>query len=260
MEGIGRGVARGWRIVRTSFGFALLGAMSLLLAFVVLPLLRLWPEAGEQRELRAQAATHWFARAYLRALRILRVLRIEYLGLEKLNEPGSLVVANHPTLLDVLVLLAAMPQADCVVKESYYTNPFLGGAAKGAGYIPSRDGPGIVAECVTRLRRGRSVVIFPEGTRSPPHELGPFARGAAHISLRAGCDPVPVTIRCDPVTLYKGQTWWDVPERCFTLTAAVAAPLLVKEAVLEPMSRPRDARVLTAALREHFERSLSVVR
>ena len=152
----------------------------------------------------------------------------------------------------------SMPQADCVVKASHYHNPFLARAIKGAGYISDLDGPGLVADCVERLMRGRSVIVFPEGTRSPANDLGPFLRGAAHVALRAGCDPIPVTIKCEPPTLYRGRAWWDVPERQFTLTLTVDEPLVVKDVLEQPMALPRAARVLTTALRDHFERRLIV--
>jgi 1-acyl-sn-glycerol-3-phosphate acyltransferase len=230
--------------------------LSLVLGFVVMPLLRVFGGGREEREIRAQKALHWFVRVSLYGSRILGVVRIQCADGERLRAPGILVVANHPTLFDALALASFMPQADCVVKDSYYRNPFLAGAARGAGYIPSHDGPGLVSDCVERLARGRSVIIFPEGTRSPVNGLGPFARGAAHIALRAGCDPVPVTIRCQPAILYRGQSLWDMPERSSVLTLSVGEPLRVKETVSDQISRGRAARVLTASFRDYFERQV----
>jgi 1-acyl-sn-glycerol-3-phosphate acyltransferase len=175
-----------------------------------------------------------------------------------LNQPGVLVIANHPTLLDAFGLISLMPQADIVVKGSHYNNPFLAAAARGAGYIPNVNGPRLVADCVKRLARGRSLIIFPEGTRSSVNSLGPFTRGAAHIALKSNCELVPVTIKCEPATLYRGRAWWDVPEHSFTLTLTVDEPLVVKDVVQLPMALPRAARVLTAALTDHFERRLNV--
>ena len=253
-------ISRGWRIVRTAIGFAAAAAFSVALWTLVMPLCRLVPGSASQKEIRAQLAIHWFTRVYLRGLRLLRVLRIQLSGAERLREPGTLVVANHPTLIDALVLLSLMPQADCVMKQRYYEDPFLGRAARGAGYITNRDGPGLVAECVERLMRGRSVIIFPEGTRSPANELGAFARGAAHIALRAGRDPVPVAIQCDPPTLHGREAWWEVPSGRFTLSLNVAQPLPVKEAVSDQPNRSRAARALTAALRENIERRITIGR
>lgn len=234
----------------------MLGIASLLLS-LVLPSLRLFlPGGRERQERRAQSVIHWSARVYLRGLRILRVLRVDCAGKERLREPGTLVVANHPTLLDVVVLMSLMPQADCVVKEQYYENPLFGAVARAAGYIPSRGGPKVVAACVERLVGGRSVIIFPEGTRSPVNGLGPFQRGAAHMALRTGRDLVPVTVRCTPPTLYHGQPWWDVPERCFDLTLSVGEPMRVKEVMGEQPGFGRAARAITGTMREYFEKQV----
>jgi 1-acyl-sn-glycerol-3-phosphate acyltransferase len=117
----------------------------------------------------------------------------------------------------------------------------------------------VVARCVERLVRGRSLIIFPEGPRSPVNGLGPFLRGAAHIALRAGRDPVPVTIRCEPPSLFHGQRWWDVPERRFELSLQVGESVRLKPLAGEGIAPARTARALTAAMRDHFERSLHLV-
>lgn len=256
LGGFAHHTSRGWRVLATGFAFVEAGILPLLLA-VAVPGLRLLPGGRERAELRVQKAIHWLTRFYLAGVGLLGAFRVRCSDPERLRRPGILVVANHPTLLDAWALMSQMPQADCVVKERYYENFFLGGPARGAGFIPSRDGPGLVDECVERLLRGRSLIMFPEGTRSPEDELGPFARGAAHIALRAGCDLIPVTIRCDPAALYHGQAWWDVPERVPTLTLTVGDPLPVKDVVDTRMSRGRAARALNTHLREYFERQLA---
>ena len=126
IERWGRSLSRGWRTIRTGFGFAALGIASLLLAICAAPLVALVLRSREQRELRVQRLIHHACRGYLRGLELLGLARIRCTGAERLREPGTLVVANHPTLLDALVLMSLMPQADCVVKERYYDHPFLG--------------------------------------------------------------------------------------------------------------------------------------
>src|ERR1022692_977693 len=90
--------------------------------------------------------------------------------------PG-LVIGNHPTLLDVVVLISRLPQADCIVKKELWNNMFLRGIVTRAGYLPNDDGPGLVAAALERVKKGRRVVIFPEGTRSLPEGLLPFTHG-----------------------------------------------------------------------------------
>jgi len=256
---LAREFSRLWRILWTAISFVHVGIVCLLLGLVFFPIIRVGPGTREEKEIRSQRWVHRAVRNFFSILELLQVARLRCDNVERLRQPGMLVVVNHPTLLDAFSLIALMPQADCVVKASHFHNPFLAGAARGAGYIPNTNGPGLVADCVDRLERGRSVIIFPEGTRSNLNSLGPLARGAAYVALKAGCNPLPVTIQCEPATLYRGSAWWDVPERGFTLTLTVDEPLNVKEIIQEPMAVPRAARVLNAALKDHFERRLNIV-
>jgi 1-acyl-sn-glycerol-3-phosphate acyltransferase len=252
-------ISRGLRVLGTAFGFAGLGVFSLLLWVTWVPLVHIRPGSSDERQIRTQNGIHYVARLYLALLEWMGLARIRCIGGEDLKEPGSLIVANHPTLLDAVVLMSIMPQADLVVKERYHAHPFLGGISRAAGYIPSDNGPDLVSACVKRLVQGRSVIIFPEGTRSPRHGLGVFTRGAAHMALRAGRDPIPVTIHCDPPTLDHGQPWWEVPERRFTLTLRVGESIRLKDAVRDQPSRGRAARALTSTLRDYFERRVVIV-
>lgn len=247
------------RIVLTGISFLHVGIVCLLLGLVVFPIIRFGPGTREEKEIRSQYWIHRSVRNFFDLIEFLRVGRLHCENAELLRRPGLLVVANHPTLLDAFSLIALMPQADCVIKAGHLRNPILGAAAKGAGYIPNVNGPLLVADCVERLQRGRSVIIFPEGTRSEAKTLGPLARGAAHVALKGDRDLLPVTIDCEPATLSRGEAWWDVPERQFTLTLSVDEPVVVEKVIQEPVSVPRAARLLTAALKDHFERRLNVV-
>jgi 1-acyl-sn-glycerol-3-phosphate acyltransferase len=247
------------RTVRSGIGFAIFGIMSVLLTLTVAPLVRVFSSNAEEREMRTQWLVHRAFRFFLRIVEGLGVARIRVEGAERLAAPGSLVVANHPTLIDVIALIAHMPQADCIVKEQAFRNPLLRGMVMGAGYLPNTGGQALVDACSERLRAGRSLVLFPEGTRSPRGGLGTFQRGAAHIALATGCDLLPAMITCDPPTLMKGQHWYDVPERPFHLEVRVGEPLSAKEFGVG-VSRLRASRTLTASLREEFEKRMDRAR
>ena len=110
------------------------------------------------------------------------------------------------------------------------SNPFTRGVVRGAGYVPNDTGESTLEACVARIRAGRTVLLFPEGTRSPRGELGPFRRGAAHVALAAGVPALPISISCRPPGLMRGQAWYEVPERRmqYTLQAShegLALPL-----------------------------------
>ena len=141
-------ISRAWRAALTRVAFAVAGVVTLTLSVAVIPLLRVLPGGQEEREFRAQRVIHVVVRAYLAWLGWMRVVRIRCMDVERPRVPGTLIVANHPTLIDALALMSILPQADCVVKDRYYESVFLAGCARGAGYILSSDGPALVKECV----------------------------------------------------------------------------------------------------------------
>jgi len=159
--------------------------------------------------------------------------------------------------MDTPVIGAQMPQVDLVVNQSYAKNPFLAGAVRAAGYISNVEGAGVVEKVVERLRAGRSVVIFPEGTRSPKEGLGKFYRGAAHAALRSGCDLVPVVITVEPRKLMKGQKWYDLPEQPIEMDVRVLEPISPSKSLTGSEPVGMAARRVTAALREGYERELN---
>jgi 1-acyl-sn-glycerol-3-phosphate acyltransferase len=184
------------------------------------------------------------------------VLRFDVRGAEKLRQPGQLVVANHPTLLDVVFLVSLMPQVDCVVKRSAWVNPFMMGVVRGTGYLRNDPGDGLVTTCAERLLSGRSLLIFPEGTRSELGALGSFRRGAAHIALQSGKPLRPILIACSPPALMRGQNWYDVPTRRMQFTLECCEAIDPARLVAEGASRGAAARVVSAALRDFYVEKL----
>jgi len=243
-------------LLRTLVGY--LGfALSALAVVLATPLIALFSRSRDQRERRVQWLIHKTWRGYLRGLRILRLTRVSVpADCEILQRGGVLVVANHPGRLDFGVLQALMPQADLIVKRSYHDHPLLGLASRAAGYQPADGGSELVAACAERLVRGRSLIVFPEGTRSPAGGLGAFQRGAARIALESGRDPVPVVITCDPPSLHRDQRWWESHED-FEIELGIGAPLSIKDLSDGTGSRGQAARAITAALHEYFQERLS---
>ncbi len=243
------------RSLRTGLAFAVFAVLSVSIALTALPFYRRISASAEDCELRTQ---HLISRCFgfFRQLLVrLGLARFVLVGAERLREPGVLVVANHPTLIDAVVIISCMPQADCVVGKEYWDS-YMRGTMVGAGYIRNEGGLAIVQECARRLKRGRSLVLFPEGTRSPEGGLGAFQRGAAHVAIESGCDLLPVVVTCNPPTLMKGQKWYEVPDRRFEITIRVEEPIPVVDYVAPGVSRSLAARKLTAAMRELFEKRL----
>lgn len=251
-------LARLSRILRTGFAFAFFGGACVVLTVFSLPWIRFRTRELEERQLRSQHAIHGMQRRFIALMTGTGLMVHRFDGVERLL-PGSLIVANHPTLIDAPVILAKLRQLDLLSKDANARNLFMRGAIAGAGYSTNADGAGLIETAAARLRRGRSMLLFPEGTRSPEGSLGPFHRAAAQIALTARIDPIPILITCTPPTLMRGQKWHDVPNGPFEFSLRVGeaialAPYL--EALENGEPKPLVARRLNAELREYFEKAL----
>lgn len=165
-------------------------------------------------------------------------------------------MANHPTLLDVVVLISRLPQADCVVKEGVRINPFMRGVVRTTGYISNASPDMLIEECSQVLNKDRTLIIFPEGTRSRPGEEMKFQRGAARIALRSKAPVQLVTVTCEPPALMKNTKWYQVPSRRWHIHMWVHEPVGVADLVDKSLPGPIAAKRCTEALKKSFERKL----
>lgn len=202
----------GWRLVMTGFCFALFGLGGLLLSTVWFNLLlvAIWNNTRRRRIARRSIAASF--RLFLTVAKRLGVLDYHIEGRDILRkERGCLVVANHPTLIDYVLLASVMPETDCLVKSALLKNPFLGGVVQAADYLINSQADALLPTCQQRLEQGDTILIFPEGTRTRPGEEMTLQRGAANIAVRCSSDLRIVTINCSEQMLDKESKWYDVP-------------------------------------------------
>ena len=218
-----------WRLCGTALSFFIFGLGGLALWFLVFPVLSLLPGSHPQKISRGQRVVHASFYFFIGLMHRIGIMTYEINGLEKLNRPGQLIIANHPTLVDIVFLISRIPQANCIVKESLWRNPFMRGPILNAGYISNGDPEKMLAECVAWLQSGGTMIIFPEGTRSVPGQACRFHRGAAAIALQANKIVTPVTISCYPSTLTKAEPWYQIPERRFHLALHVGDDIALDE-------------------------------
>jgi 1-acyl-sn-glycerol-3-phosphate acyltransferase len=204
-------LGRFWRFFATAISFFLFGLGGIIIPLVVVPVLTLLPGNALQRQRRGRAFIHHTFRLYIRLMKTLGVLTYEVQGIEKLSD-AKLVLANHPSLIDVVFLISLIPNANCVVKSALLRNPFTRGPVKVAGYIVNDDAADDVIDAAEQaFARGDALIIFPEGTRSKPGHTLILKRGAANVAVRTKADVTPVIIDCKPLTLTKGEPWYRIP-------------------------------------------------
>jgi 1-acyl-sn-glycerol-3-phosphate acyltransferase len=129
-------------------------------------------------------------------------VRVRVVGAERMDPAAAVIcMSNHQSNFDIPVLLGYLPVPfRWLAKAELFKIPVFGRAMRGAGYIPidRSDRPAAIAslrQAAAAIRGGVSVVIFPEGTRSPDGTLKPFKKGGFVMAIEAGVPIVPVALR-----------------------------------------------------------------
>lgn len=253
-------LSQGWRLFGTALSFACFGLGGVLLSLSLFPLIRLTSPDRNTTRRRVQRAMHHVFRLFVLQMSLLGVMRCRTEGRERLRRGGVLVVANHPSLIDVVLLIALMPEADCIVKQALWRNPFLRWPVAWADYIPNSDSADqLVESAAAKLRAGRSLIVFPEGTRTRRGRPLSLQRGAARIALAAGAEVLPVTIACEPAMLGKDDPWYLVPARQPCWRLQVGEPLRAADYAPAGVPEPLAARRLTRHFEALFSGSVSGV-
>ncbi|MGQ0586889.1 MAG: lysophospholipid acyltransferase family protein [Gammaproteobacteria bacterium] len=245
---------RGWRIVGTGLSFAVFGIGACVISLTVFPVLRLASPDPEVARRRIQRAMQLTFKLFTWMMVSLGLLTVEFRNPERLARQGRLIVANHPSLIDVVLIISAMPAVDCIVKQALYRNPFLRWPVLWAGYIPNTQPEQLVEECAEALRAGRSLLVFPEGTRTVPGQPLQFKRGAAQIALAAKCEIQPITITQTIPTLTKAEQWYQVAREPSHWVVSVDEPMRI-DSFFE-LAPSLGARHLTQHLLDYYSRRL----
>lgn len=243
-----------WRLIATAFSFLLFGLAGLLTPWFAGLWIHLRYRDRVERQKRARHLLHQFFLAFIHLWRFLGVIDWEVRHIERLQRPGLLVLANHPSLLDVVFLMAFIPIPDCIAKQRLFGNPVMRGYLGLTGFLANNNPVGLVEDARISLDTGSSLVVFPEGTRTDPKGSLHFQRGAANIALRTRTPVTPVTILCQPLILTKKHRWYHIPPSKPKMTLVVGDDIPMAEYLHQPVAV--GVRALTRDLQNYFTEEL----
>ena len=215
-----------WRLFATGICFVSFGLGALFISSIIFPLQTLLVKDKVRRNKIARYTIHKAFALFVTIMKFFGVLSVKLEHFEQLsNMREQVVIANHPSLIDVILIIAYLPDADCVVKSALFKNPFLRGVVKRVGYIDNDNSEQLFIDCKKSLASGCNIVVFPEGTRSVDRQPLVFKRGAANIAVRCQANYQPIFISVKPSTLTKKESWYDVPQKKVVITLAAQAPI-----------------------------------
>lgn len=199
----------------TMIGFSLFSVGGLLLFLTVFQGIKLYGKDRNKNQMMVRNIIAYVFKAFLILIDILGLYKTKFHGLERLlTLKGSLIIANHPCLLDVVVIMANLKQVQCIVKKELWGSYFLGGVMRSAGYICNDMDPMTLLEvCKEELNRGQNILIFPEGTRSTPGQPIQLQRGFGNLALAANANIQSLIVNCDPLMLTKEDKWYKIASK-----------------------------------------------
>jgi 1-acyl-sn-glycerol-3-phosphate acyltransferase len=181
------------------------------------------------------------------------VWRVHVEGREKIR-PGVayVMVANHQSLLDILVMFRLFAHFKWVSKIENFRVPFIGWNMVLNGYVKLRRGNTqsigeMMSACSRLLDEGNSIMMFPEGTRSPDGKLRAFKHGAFTLAQGSGCPILPILVE---------GTANALPKRGFVLRGRHAISLRVLDEIPHEKLTDRPVEAVTAEVWELFAREL----
>ena len=203
---------RYWRIFGTGLSFALFGLGGILLTIVLIPILIVTKDGEVRRKYGKKLLKRSF-QLFLWGMQFLGVIELQIKNMSRLKSGGSLVLANHPSLIDAVILIALIENPNGIIKSGLLNNPSMFGLAKISGLICNVEGPELIRKSIESLSGGDNLLIFPEGTRTPALNKIRFKRGAAYIAIKGRVNITPVLIFTSEPILRKGSSWYQVPSK-----------------------------------------------
>lgn len=153
-------------------------------------------------------------------------------------------VCNHISNIDPPAVAAILPRVSVMAKREVFRIPVFGRAMRECSFIPVDRGTEraalVVNEGVDRLKRGFSILAFPEGTRSPTGEMLPFRHGVFLMAIRAQAPVVPITLYGTREMMKKGEPGLRPGTAHFVVHPAVSTDGLAEDARGELADRVRD--------------------
>lgn len=243
-----------WRILATGLCFITFGIGGAILGYIIFPLIKISTSNPERKRYRAQYLIYLTFRFFIFLMDSLGLINFKFVNFDRLSEDkGCLIVSNHPTLIDYVAIVSKLKRCDNIVKEALWNNPFLKYVVQSADYIPNLQSEETFQLIKETLRNGNNILMFPEGTRSIPHQPLALKRGAAQIAIRTNSPLRVIKIDCYPSTLTKHNKWYKIASSKPKMTLTVGELIKPADFTKEGVAPSIAARHLTTYLKAIFE-------
>lgn len=186
-------------------------------------------------------------RSYLAVVRASGLVKCDLAALDALRHERNLIITtNHPSLIDVVLIVSRLPRVVCILKAQLLDNLLLGGGARMAGYLRNDSAGKLIRQSVAAVHDGNQLLIFPEGTRTETPPINEFKEGFGLIARKASVPVQTVFIEASSPFLGKGWSLFKKPE----------FPLVYRARLGQRMEVTSDVKTFVAGLEQYYRQQL----
>jgi len=168
-----------YRVLVKWFSFFFFGMISLILVLIVFPFMCLFFHPQEWFKKYGRRFVSSSMKFFVSLMHFLGIVDLEVDNRENYRHLSSkILVANHPSLLDIVMLLSLIPNADCIVNTRLDRNVIVKGIVRRIYILNSLDFDDLIQACNESLRQGNCLIIFPGRNQNPPIRQGNFQKGS----------------------------------------------------------------------------------
>jgi 1-acyl-sn-glycerol-3-phosphate acyltransferase len=230
-------------LVNTAYAFGLFVTGCQLLQALIFTLWPL-PMARRRKQRIVQWSIHHMTRGFLRAMVTTKTIRLNEPG-ERFEKP-AVVIANHQSFIDILVLLSICPKAVMVTNGWVWRSPVFGRIVRYLGFYHAADGYERLAPALAqKVAEGYSVIVFPEGTRSADGKIGRFHKGAFYLAGELGLDILPICLYGNGMISSKRQP-------IYIKHGLVVSRVLPRMAAADPANCSAQAKAACRLMRREY--------
>jgi 1-acyl-sn-glycerol-3-phosphate acyltransferase len=166
-------------------------------------------------------------------------------GPDTFAKPG-VIVSNHQSNSDIFMVLALPGELVMMVKDWVWNTPLMGPVVQEAGYLPVNrlDTDSLMQQSADLLKRGISIAVFPEGTRSPGGTMRRFHMGAFELAVRTKADIIPVLLT---------NTWDCIPWHAFWIGEHCLVVRALPRVTPDTFDYSQGARAVAAHVKEKMQ-------
>ena len=200
--------------------FGIFGIGSVIVNFLLFPFIQ------NKKELCSDIIRYLW-KFFIGLLVLLRLIKLDIKRLEKIE--NKIIVATHPSFIDILILMSLIPKSTCFVKKELASNPILKNIISSI-FVPNDIEIEDLEEKSKRiLDRGFNLIIFPTGIRHRKNEYPKIKKGAALMAVSTGKNVVPIRMFTDEDFLFINQPFYAVGGKTVTFELEMCDEIKIED-------------------------------